>query len=218
MNPESTAWSGVTGIDPFATPLRVVHVCALETAWAAEFVEHIADFQSRRGWNVQMFVPATVPPSLAEARPSQPSSSAETGPSTAGQDLADVIADVRPQAVVLHGPRAGVVGRTTIRASVPTIVLPHRLASTLDGSTTEQRTGRWTRLRSRRLERGLAPWTNALVALSEPEAASLRPGLAAPLFVSRESEPDRAYTFVSAVISRAHAFGHLYGPGGGAVD
>ena len=92
MNPESTAWSGVTGIDPFATPLRVVHVCALETAWAAEFVEHIADFQSRRGWNVQIFVPATVPPSLTEARPSQPSS-AETGPSTAGQDLADVIAD-----------------------------------------------------------------------------------------------------------------------------
>ena len=40
MNPESTAWSGVTGIDPFATPLRVVHVCALETAWAAGFVEH----------------------------------------------------------------------------------------------------------------------------------------------------------------------------------
>ncbi len=218
MNPESPAWTGVTGIDPFATPLRVLHVCALENTWAAEFVERISGFQLRRGCNVQMFVPASAPPSALEASRSQPPPTGDVRPPTAGQDLADVIADVRPQVVVLHGQRAGAVGRTTIRASVPTVVLPHRLDSAIRGGTIDQRTGRWTQLRSRRLERRLAPWTNALVALSEPEAASLRPGLAAPLFVNRESDPDRANAFVSAVISRAHAFGHLYAPGGGAVD
>jgi glycosyltransferase involved in cell wall biosynthesis len=124
------------------------------------------------GWRVALATPggdmadlgreagAEVHTWLAERSPVSPTLRAEV------RDLRAVVNDVRPDAVVLHSAKAGLVGRIVVRGAAPTVFVPH--AWSWQAASGAQRSGAlaW--------ERYAARWTDVFACVSEGEAAEGR--------------------------------------------
>jgi hypothetical protein len=159
----------ISGVAPGAAPLRVLHLHDRDQAAAAR---SLAAYERSLGWNADV---RPVPPLRRATRRETPA------------------ADV----VVLHGRRAGLLGRLALRGTRATVLAP--------------RPGTWCTGWSRLWEPWTAAWASAVLLADPAEAArGVRRGVWVPPFVVGDSPELQA-----AVLTRACAFG---GPSAGLAE
>jgi hypothetical protein len=188
-----------SGVDPFDVDLRVLHVVHPAASEAARYARDVADGEAHRGWDVHVFgLPRSGPPVTAHPWPGP-----RRGTRRAIRELRAVVADARPDVVVLHGGTAGFVGRLVVRGRVPTAYVPHGWSFRRTAMPTRPFAVTWERLASR--------WTNVVVAVSPVDAeAALRARIWIPVFAVCDTAAhpvDDAVEQLAAVAVRAYAFG-----------
>lgn len=150
----------VSGVDPFAEELRVLHVLQPTQAGVWGYARQMADYQSRHGWDVHLAAPRPVarPTTWHEWRAVR---SPLRGLLSESTRLGDIVRDVQPDAVVAHSAKAGLIARAVVRNHLPIVYIPHAW-SFLAVSGAEALAARtWERVASR--------WTNATVCVSDSE-------------------------------------------------
>ncbi|MDQ1308637.1 MAG: hypothetical protein QG671_4472 [Actinomycetota bacterium] len=180
---DPAGWRGVSGADPFDSQMRVLHVAQPVDAGVAGYVEALSRFQVERGWDVHVatgaeanVVPGVTRHLWAAAR------SPVHGVRSESAVLATIIDLIDPAVVVLHSAKAGLVGRLVIRASRPTVYLPHAWSFLALSAKLAPAALNW--------ERQAARWTNAVIAVSDAEAElTVERGIHVPLFVVRNPVP-----------------------------
>lgn len=180
---DPAGWRGVSGADPFGAEVRVLHVAQPVDAGVAGYVEALSRFQAERGWDVHVatgaeaaMVPGVTRHLWAAER------SPIHGVRAESEVLATIIDKVDPAVVVLHSAKAGLVGRLVIRASRPTVYLPHAWSFLALSAKLAPAALNW--------ERQAARWTNAVIAVSDAEAElTVARGIHVPLFVVRNPVP-----------------------------
>jgi glycosyltransferase involved in cell wall biosynthesis len=144
---------------PGSRRIHVLHVAAsTEGAVAEQVADHVRD-QVERGWTVALACPSYGDLGYAAREAGAQVHWWEAGALLARTSrLGEVVDQVEPDVVHLHGTRAGLVGRLVVRDRVPTVHQPH--AWSLQGP---------HRAASVRWERYGARWTSALVVGSQAE-------------------------------------------------
>jgi hypothetical protein len=188
-----------SGVDPFDVDLRVLHVVHPAVGEAARYVRDVADGEAHRGWDVHVFgLPRSGPPVTAHPWPGPRRSTRR-----AIRELRAVVADARPDVVLLHGGPAGFVGRLVVRGRVPTVHVPHGWSFGSASALTRPIAIAWERVAAR--------WTNVVVAVSPVDAeAALRARVWIPVFAVDDTVDhpvDDAVEQIAAVAVRAYAFG-----------
>lgn len=180
----SADWQTVSGLDPFSVPLTVLHVAQPVDGGVAGYVRSVAAFQASHGWDVtvaggfEVDNPVRTVPWHARRSPVR-------GVAAEVDALGQVLALSRPDVVVLHSAKAGLVGRLAIRSRIPTVYLPHAWSFYALPSAAAPAARAWERLAAR--------WTSAVVAVSGAEAEDgVRAGIAAPMFVVPNPAPSVA--------------------------
>lgn len=207
----SRARGSLCGVDPFSIPLRVLHVSQPVDGGVANYVRSAAAYQARAGWSVTVAAPAALGDDpgvryLAWQARRNPL----VGIDAERRAIKRITREVGPDVVVLHSAKAGLSGRIAVRASIPTVFVPHAwsfyaLPGPLAGAALA-----WE-LWARR-------WTNATVAVSVGEAEDgLRRGLRGPVFVVPNPVPEmdsdnRALTRAAARSTLPSQITDLAGP------
>ncbi len=187
MEPEVSA---VSGIAPFSSPLRVVHVVDSVQRRVVSNVQAVGRHQSAGGWQVRILAGTT--PRGAGWR------------HRSARRLRREIMRSSPDVVVAHGFSAGVSTRLAIRGRICTVYVSYE----------EERTGSdpLTRAVRRQWERRAASWTNvAVVPTARAARCFVSSRIRAPLVTLPDdhARDDRGMLdLLAAVIARAHAFGH----------
>lgn len=170
----------ISGIPPFTVGVRVVHATA--TPALRDIVRSVAEYQRDRGWQVDLLTSIPDRPDAAASALRAPG----------------------PQVVVLHGSRAGLLGRLGLRCAVPTVYVPH---GALHQARPVHRRAGWT------WERLAARWTNLWIARDPDEVhQAMRHAVLSPFVIVdlRETPlPGASQERLAAAVSRAHAFGRL---------
>lgn len=166
---------GVSGVDPFDRRMRVLHVLQPTEAGVWRYTADMARFQAQHGWDVHVaggrFMPAPVHwhQWVSVRNPLR-------GLRKEMSALRAILREVRPEAVVAHSAKAGLVARLVVRGAVPTVYLPHAWSfSALTGPMAMAAVG-W--------ERFAARYSNVIVGVGEGEVArGLRHGIRAAYFL-----------------------------------
>ena len=107
----------ISGVDPFATPLRVLHVLQPTEAGVWRYASDMAQFQSDHGWQVHVASPVR-PDADVPWLQWQAVRNPAKGVRDESRRLRGIVGQVRPDAVVAHSSKAGLVVRSTVpRAS-----------------------------------------------------------------------------------------------------
>lgn len=165
----------ISGVDPFSRSLRVLHVLQPTEAGVWRYVNDMAAFQSSHGWQVHVASPARPAGELAwhEWR-------AQRNPAAGVREeigaLEEILHWVRPDVVVAHSSKAGLIVRLTLRGRLPTVFLPHAWSfSALSGPMAGAALA-WERYACR--------FTNAIVGVGAAEISrGWRSGIAGPYFL-----------------------------------
>ncbi|NHC44739.1 glycosyltransferase [Motilibacter aurantiacus] len=200
MQPEVSL---VAGCDPYAVPLRVLHVAYADVAPVVPgFVAAAARQQADRGWDVHVATERADAAGVATSHVLEGASRRPSAVRRAARRLHGVVAAVDPEVLVLHGRTAGVVGRYAVRGRVPTAYLPHGALP-----------APWSGLGlPTAWERVASPWTS-LVVLQAAEVRALRGRVStAPQFVlgalpGEQRDPEVLLERLAGILSRAHVFG-----------
>lgn len=176
-------WRTVSGLHPFAVRRRVLHVVAPGFEGIFRYVRQAASFQRQGGWEVHVAGPAG---QCAEGQVTSHSwaepEAGSTGALSEAKALGRIVAEVAPEAVVLHGSRAGLSGRLALRGSLPTVYMPHVWPFVFLPSARASAAVRW--------ERYAARWTNLIVAVSDAQVtATVKNGIQAPLAMVHNPVP-----------------------------
>lgn len=165
----------VSGIDPFQTELRVLHVLQPTEAGVWQYATQMADFQAGNGWDVHIAAAQPVP-GAAHWHAWRAVRSPARGLVTESAQLSDIVDAVRPDVVVAHSSKAGLIARVTVRHRLPVVFIPHAWSfQALSGPAAGL---------ARQWERVSARWTNALVCVSAGEvAAGSAAAVRAPYFL-----------------------------------
>lgn len=175
--------SSISGVDPFAVPLRVLHVAQPTSGGVPRMVEQLARHEASGGWEVH--VAADLP--RIGASVNQHTWRARRNPTLGvvaeGRILKRIIRSAAPDIIVLHSAKAGLVGRLTVRGHIPTVFVPHAWSFLALPPPARFVAVGWERL--------AAVWTNAVIAVSDGEAeAGRNAGISAPTFVVPTGVPD----------------------------
>ena len=167
--------------DPFALDRRVLHVAQPDHGGVARYVNDLARYQTESGW--QVHVAAPLAPKSVEHHPWRASRNPLVGVGGESRRLARIVDRVRPDVVLLHSAKAGLVGRLVLRGRLPTVYLPHAWSFLAVPHLLAPQARSWERLASR--------WTNLVIAVSEGEARTgVRAGVAAPMLVVANPVPE----------------------------
>lgn len=151
-------WRTVSGLHPFAVSRRVLHVTTSDDDGVAAYCASAATFMTDGGWDV------------SSVRVS------DRG------DVKDAMATCSPEVVVLHGGKAGWLGRGAVRGSVPTVYLPHVWPFVSLPSAWAAGAVAW--------ERRAARWTSLIIAVSEAQASvTAANGIHAPMGIVPNGVP-----------------------------
>ena len=173
----------VSGVDPFATELRVLHVLQPTEAGVWRYATEMASWQADRGWDVHIASPVD-PAGLAQWHEWRAVRSPARGLRSESARLRQVISDVRPQVIVAHSSKAGLITRVTVRGRTPTVFIPHAWSFRALTQPVATAALAW--------ERWAARWTNAIVAVGAGEATTgVRRGVRAPVFLVPNPVPRR---------------------------
>lgn len=179
----SLAAETISGVDPFTRSLRVLHVLQPTEAGVWRYASDMSSFQATNGWDVHAACPVDLEANIVWHTWNAVRSPVK-GLRAESDRLRQILDTVRPQAVIAHSSKAGLVVRATVRGRVPTVFLPHAWSfAALSGPIA---------LAARRWERTATGWTNAVVCVGEGEA---RTGVAAriraPYFLVPNPVPQR---------------------------
>ena len=165
----------ISGVDPFATPLRVLHVLQPTEAGVWRYASDMAQFQSDHGWQVHVASPVR-PDADVPWLQWQAVRNPAKGVRDESRRLRGIVGQVRPDAVVAHSSKAGLVVRSTVRGTLPTVFLPHAWSFAALGGPVAIAARQW--------EKAAAAWTNAVVCVGEGEARTgVAAGIRAPFFL-----------------------------------
>lgn len=165
----------ISGVDPFASSLSVLHVLQPGEAGVWRYASDMAQFQSEQGWRVQVASPVRPEADVPWLEWDAVRNPAK-GVRSEGRRLRAILREVRPRVVVAHSSKAGLVVRSTLRGALPTVFIPHAWSfAALDGPVAYA---------ARRWERLAAQWTSAVVCVGEGEARTgVAAGIRAPFFL-----------------------------------
>ncbi len=173
----------VSGVDPFANPLRVLHVLQPGEAGVWRYAADMSGFQSAHGWQVHVASPVPVPSEAiwhrwdAERNPAK-------GVREESARLRQLLAAIEPDVVVAHSSKAGLIVRSVLRGALPTVFLPHAWSFAALSGPMAQAARTW--------ERTAAQWTSALVCVGAGEVRTgLAAGVRAPYFLVPNPVPPR---------------------------
>jgi glycosyltransferase involved in cell wall biosynthesis len=168
--------STVCGVDPFAAPLRVLHVAQPATGGVARYAARMAEAQARLGWTVALAAPLGPELDLVERFVWRARRRPASGLRQEAGELGRIVDAVDPDVVTLHSSKAGLVGRLVVRGSRPTVFVPHAWSFLALRGPARQAARAW--------EVSAGRWSNATVAVSDAEAASgIAAGIRSPMFV-----------------------------------
>lgn len=173
----------VSGVDPFATRLRVLHVLQPGEAGVWRYASDMSGFQSAHGWQVHVASPVPVPSEATWHR-----WDAERDPTKGFREestrFRELLIAIRPDVVVAHSSKAGLIVRGALRGSLPTVFLPHAWSfAALSGPVAAA---------ARTWERTAARWTSALVCVGAGEVETgLAAKVRAPYFLVPNPVPPR---------------------------
>ncbi|MEK6274234.1 MAG: glycosyltransferase [Actinomycetota bacterium] len=149
--------------------LRVLHVSQPAEAGVARCVLSLIADQLARGWEVSLAAPAwgtlTAEAESLGADCHVWVAARSPGPATISEarSLGAIVRKVEPDLVHLHSSKAGLGGRLWIRGRLPTVFQPHAWSFEATGRALGAAARAWERLASR--------WADAIVCVSEAEAA-----------------------------------------------
>lgn len=176
-------WRTVSGLHPFAVRRRVLHVVARGQEGVARYVQDASEFQGEGNWDVHVATPdpESLGPCCQGHRWDSDGVEGE-GLMARSRSLRRILDDVAPEMVVLHGARAGLSGRLTVRGELPTVYLPHVWSFQSLPPSLAAAALRW--------ERRAARWTNMIVAVSEAQvSATIKNSIHAPLAMVHNPVP-----------------------------
>lgn len=151
-------WRTVSGLHPFAVSRRVMHVTTRDDDGVAAYCASAAEFMTEGGWQVTCV--------RASDR----------------RAVKDAMAASDAEVVVLHGGKAGWLGRAVLRGSVPTVYLPHVWPFVSLPSAWAAGAVAW--------ERRAARWTSLIIAVSEAQASvTAANGIHAPMGIVPNGVP-----------------------------
>jgi glycosyltransferase involved in cell wall biosynthesis len=166
----------VCGIDPFAAPLRVLHVAQPATGGVARYAARMAEAQAERGWEVALASPLVPELPTVEWHVWRARRHPAAGLTEEAGALSRIVDAVDPDVVTLHSSKAGLVGRLVLRGTRPTVFVPHAWSFLALRGPARDAARRWEVLAAR--------WANVTVAVSDAEAASgVAAGIRSPMFV-----------------------------------
>ncbi|MFN8214639.1 MAG: glycosyltransferase [Candidatus Nanopelagicales bacterium] len=165
----------ISGVDPFASHLRVLHVLQPGEAGVWRYASDMAGFEAAQGWDVHVASPVR-PDADVPWREWQAVRNPAKGVRDESRRLLGIVEELRPDVVVAHSSKAGLVVRSALRGSLPTVFLPHAWSfAALTGPVA---------LAARRWEKLAAQWTSAVVCVGEGEARTgVAAGIRAPFFL-----------------------------------
>lgn len=174
--------SDPSGGSPFDTPLRVLHVWQPTEAGVPRYAWAAAQFQADHGWTVHAACPNPTPHEGITTHLWPAVRSPTKGVRKESAALRSIVAEVRPDVVVAHSAKAGLVVRSALRGSIPTVYVPHAWPHLALPATIQPAAVAW--------ERFAARWTTVVVAVGEGEAQEGRSrGIQVPIEVIRNPVP-----------------------------
>lgn len=172
----------VGGIDPFATPLRVLHVWQPTEAGVPRYAWAAAEFQAEHGWDVHVACPLPQPHPGVTVHLWPAVRSPLKGLRRESVSLNAILDQVQPVVLVAHSAKAGLVVRTTVRGRIPTVYIPHAWPHLALPAAAQPAAVGWERLAAR--------WTDAVVAVGAGEAAEgEHRGINVPIYIVRNPVP-----------------------------
>lgn len=173
----------ITGVsDPFVQPLRVLHVWQPIEAGVPRYAWAAAQFQGEHGWDVHVACPNPTPHTDVTTHVWRSERSPLKGVRREGAALAALVESIRPDVVVAHSAKAGLVVRVTVRGTLPTVYIPHAWPHLAMPRSARPVAIGWERFGAR--------WADAIVAVGDGEAREGRArGIAAPIYIVRNPVP-----------------------------
>ncbi|AFA72201.1 putative glycosyl transferase, group 1 [Gordonia polyisoprenivorans VH2] len=147
--------------------MRILHVAQPIDGGVAGVVMDLVEDQIGRGWRPVVACPerGRLSDALAEMGAEHRSWEAtrSPGPATVPETAAlrRIVRDTRPDAVHLHGSKAGLAGRLAVRGSIPTVFQPHLWSFQSDRGPAGRAAVIWERIAAR--------WTDLFVCVSGDE-------------------------------------------------
>ena len=170
------------GPDPFARRLRVLHVWQPVEAGVPRYAWAAAQFQGEHGWDVHVACPKPTPHHDVTTHIWESQRNPVKGLRRESDELRRLVERVDPDVVVAHSAKAGLVVRTTLRGSLPTVYVPHAWPHLALPAPAQPAAVAW--------ERFAARWTTTVVAVGDGEAAEgRRRSIDAPIEVIRNPVP-----------------------------
>lgn len=194
------------GADPFAATLRVLHVWQPLEAGVPRYAWAAAQFQGEHGWDVHAVCPNPTPHHDVTTHLWDAQRNPAKGVRRESAEVRRLVSTIAPDVVVAHSAKAGLVVRTTLRGSVPTVYVPHAWPHLALPAAAQPAAIAWERLASR--------WTAVVVAVGDGEAEEgRRRSIDAPIEVIRNPVPPGWSPRTAADRSRARAeLGLPHGP------
>lgn len=168
--------------DPFARRLRVLHVWQPTEAGVPRYAWAAAQFQADHGWTVDVACPNPTPHTGITTHSWKSRRSPVKGLRAESAAVRALVSEVGPDVVVAHSAKAGLVVRSSLRGSVPTVYIPHAWPHLALPPTAQPAAVAWERLAAR--------WTTTAVAVGDGEAEEgRRRGIDVPIEVVRNPVP-----------------------------
>ncbi len=172
----------VGAFDPFAEPLRVLHVWQPTEAGVPRYAWGAAQFQADHGWDVHVACPNPTAHDRISTHLWNSDRSPVKGVRREQAALRRILDEVDPDLVVAHSAKAGLVVRLTVRGRIPTVYIPHAWPHLALPAAARPVAVGWEKFGSR--------WVDAIVAVGDGEAAEGEErGIAAPMYVVRNPVP-----------------------------
>lgn len=191
---------------PFETRLRVLHVWQPLEAGVPRYAWAAAQFQGEHGWDVHAACPNPTPHHDVTTHVWQAQRNPVKGLRRESEELRALVSEIAPDVVVAHSAKAGLVVRTTLRGSLPTVYVPHAWPHLALPGPAQPAAIAW--------ERFAARWTTTVVAVGDGEAAEAnRRSIDVPIEVIRNPVPPGWAPSTPAERGRARAdLGLPHGP------
>ncbi len=172
----------MTAADPFSERLRVLHVWQPLEAGVPRYAWAAAQFQGDHGWDVHVACPNPEPHHDVTTHVWSSERNPAKGLRRESTRLRNLVAGIRPDVVVAHSAKAGLVVRVTLRGALPTVYVPHAWPHLALARPAQPAAVAWERVAAR--------WTTAIVAVGDGEAEEgRRRSIAAPITVVHNPVP-----------------------------